>query len=69
MLNIKKTYVTDEKKRLVAVQIDIETYEKIEQVLEDYALVQLIDENNPEDYLPLNEAKDYYDKIRRGDVK
>ena len=66
MLNIKKTYVTDEKKRLVAVQIDIETYEKIEQVLEDYALVQLIDENNPEDYLSLNEAKEYYDKIRRG---
>ena len=64
MLNIKKTYVTDEKKRLVAVQIDIKTYEKIEQVLEDYALVQLIDENNPEDYLSLNEAKEYYDKIR-----
>ena len=63
MLNIKKTYVTDEKKRLVAVQINIKTYEKIEQVLEDYALVQLIDENNPEDYLSLNEAKDYYDKI------
>jgi len=66
MLNIKKTYVTDEKKRLVAVQIDIKTYEKIEQVLEDYALVQLIDENNSEDYLSLNEAKEYYDKIRRG---
>ena len=66
MLNIKKTYVTDEKKRLVAVQIDIKTYEKIEQVLEDYALVQLIDENNPEEYLSLNEAKDYYEKIRRG---
>jgi hypothetical protein len=66
MLNIKKTYVTDEKKRLVAVQIDIKTYEKIEQVLEDYALVQLIDENNPEEYLSLNEAKEYYEKIRRG---
>ena len=68
MLNIKKTYVTDEKKRLVAVQIDIKTYEKIEQVLEDYALVQLIDENNPEDYLSLNEAKEYYDKIRHTDI-
>ena len=66
MLNIKKTYVTDEKKRLVAVQIDIKTYEKIEQVLEDYALVQLIDENNPEEYLSLSEAKEYYDKIRKG---
>ena len=66
MLNIKKTYVTDEKKRLVAVQIDIKTFEKIEQVLEDYALVQLIDENDPGDNLSLNEAKSYYDKIRRG---
>ena len=65
MLKIKKTYVTDEKKNPIAVQIDIDTYQKIEQLLEDYALGQLIDENDPEENLSLNEAKTYYEKIRQ----
>lgn len=47
MLKIKKKILTDEKKRPIAVQLDIKTYEKIEQLLEDYALGQLIEENNP----------------------
>lgn len=60
MLEIKKTYLTDENKRPVAVQVDIETFEKIEQVLEDYALGKLIEENNSIDNLSVNEAKEYY---------
>ena len=65
MLNIKKTYVTDEKKNPIAVQIDIDTYQKIEQLLEDYALGQLIEDNDPGENLSLNEAKTYYEKLRR----
>ncbi len=65
MLKIKKTYVTDEKKKPIAVQIDIDTYQKIEQLLEDYALGQFINENDPGENLSLNEAKTYYEKIRR----
>jgi len=60
MLDIKKTFVTDSKKRPVAVQIDIQTFERIEQLLEDYALGQFIEENNPEDILSVAEAKAYY---------
>jgi len=63
MLKIKKTYVTDEKKKPIAVQIDIDTYQKIEQLLEDYALGQFIDENDPGETLSLNEAKTYYEKL------
>lgn len=62
MLKIKKTYLTDEHKRPVAVQVDIETFEKIEQLLEDYALAQLIKENDPMENLSLNEAQAYYRK-------
>jgi len=65
MLDIKKTYLTDEKKRPVAVQVDIETFEKMEQLLEDYALAQFIEENNPAENLSLNEAKEYYRKLKR----
>lgn len=63
MLDIKKTYVTDSKKRPVAVQVDIQTFEKMEQLLEDYALGQFINENDPEDVLSVAEAKAYYESL------
>ncbi|HEX7585361.1 MAG TPA: hypothetical protein VF373_11780 [Prolixibacteraceae bacterium] len=63
MLEIKKTYVTDSKKRPVAVQVDIQTFEKMEQLLEDYALGQFIGKNDPEDILSVAEAKAYYESL------
>jgi hypothetical protein len=63
MLEIKKTFVTDSKKRPVAVQVDIQTFEKIEQLLEDYALGQFIEENNPDEILSVAEAREYYDSL------
>lgn len=65
MLNIKKKYLTDEKKRPVAVQVDVKTFEKMEQLLEDYALGQLIEENNPDENLSLQEAEKYYSKLKK----
>ena len=63
MLKIKKIYLTDERKRPVAVQVDIKTFERIEQILEDYALGQLINENDPDDNLSLEDAEDYYRQL------
>ncbi len=63
MLEIRKTYITDSKKRPVAVQIDIQTFEKIEQLLEDYALGQFISENDTNDTLSVAEAKAYYESL------
>ncbi len=60
MLEIKKPYVTDCKRRPVAVQVDIHTFEKMDQLLEDYVLGQFVEENNPEDLLSVAEAKAYY---------
>jgi len=65
MLEIKKTFVTDSKKRPVAVQIDIQTFEKMEQLLEDYALGQFIEENDPSEVLSVTEAKTYYESLVR----
>jgi hypothetical protein len=42
MLAIKKRYVVDEQDRRVAVQIDLETFARIEEVLEDLALARWI---------------------------
>jgi hypothetical protein len=65
MLPIKKKYLTDEKKRPVAVQVDIKTFEKMEELLEDYALGQFIEENDPGENLSLNDAKEYYQKFKK----
>jgi hypothetical protein len=66
MLKIKKKYVTDEKNNPLAVQIDIETFKKIEQLLEDYALGQFILENDPDDALSLEDGKAYYKNLEKG---
>ena len=63
MLKIKKKFVVDEKNRPFAVQVDIATFERMEQLIEDYALGQLINENNSNDNLSLEEGKEYYHKI------
>ncbi len=46
MLDIKKTYITVSKNKPLAVQVDIKTFERIERVLENYALGKLIEEND-----------------------
>jgi hypothetical protein len=65
METIDKKYIVDEHDKKIAVQISIETFEKIEEVLENYALFQLIKENEGEEILGLKEAKAYYDRLEK----
>lgn len=65
MLTIKKKYIVNESNERVAVQLDIETYEKIEQLLEDYVLGERMKENRESDRLKANEAKAQYEKMRK----
>ena len=60
---IKKKYIVDEDQRKIAVQIDIDDFEKIEQILEDYALGKLMEENDPSEKLDLQDAKKFYDQL------
>ena len=60
MKEIKRKYIIDENNQKIAVQLDLNTFTKIEEVLENYALVQLIKENEADDSLSLKEAKEYY---------
>ena len=46
-------------------QIDIADFERIEQILEDYALGQLISENDPAENLGLQEAKAFYSQLNK----
>jgi len=65
MKTIKKKYIVDEQQRKVAVQIDIDIFNKIERILEDYALGQLMKENIPSNALDLTEAKKVYAKMKK----
>ena len=58
---IKKKYIVDENNNHIAVQIDIETYQKLEDLLENYALVQLMKDDDGEK-LEVREAKEFYMK-------
>lgn len=63
MDTIKKKYIVDENNNKVAVQLDMATYEKLEEVLENYALIQLMKENENEEKLEIREAKEYYKQL------
>jgi hypothetical protein len=58
-MELKRQYIVDEDNHKVAVQLDIDTFEKIEDVLENYALVQLINADESE-ALSIEDAKKYY---------
>ena len=65
MLTLAKKYIVNDKNKKIAVQIPIETYNKIEEVLEDYALGQYILEVKDEKPLTIAEAKKFYGKRTR----
>lgn len=58
-MEFKRQYIVNEDSQRVAVQLDIDTFEKIENVLENYALVQLINVDDSET-LNIEEARKYY---------
>lgn len=62
MQAIKKKYITDENNKRIGVQLDMDTFNKIEETLENYALYQFIIEDK-DDVLNVQEAKRFYDKL------
>ena len=65
MLEIQKQYVVDEENKKIAVQLSIETFQKIEQLLEDYALTQMMMEVESEPNLDLENAKRQYAELSK----
>ncbi len=58
-MELTRQYIVNEENQKVAVQLDIATFEKIENLLENYALVQLMNTDDSET-LFIGEAKQYY---------
>jgi len=65
METVKRKYIVDEKNRKVAVQLDIKTFNQIEEIMENFALYKLINENKDEETLDIKTAKKYYSKLKK----
>ena len=60
MEEIKKKYIVDNENKIIAVQIDFNLFKKIENVLENFGLMKHIQENDPNDIIELDEAREFY---------
>ncbi len=67
MDTIKKQYIVDENSHKIGVQIDIQTFHKIEEVLENYALAQLINDGENSPPLSLRDAQAYYAQLEKAE--
>jgi hypothetical protein len=65
MIKIKKNYIYDENRKLLAVQIPIEEYKKLEEIIENHVLSNLIDEVTGDEVLDVKEAKDFYNALNK----
>jgi predicted solute-binding protein len=64
MLELHKSIVLDENQKPIAVQIPIEEFERIEEVIENYGLAKLMDEVADDEQLSVQEAKNYYEALK-----
>lgn len=65
-MEIKRKYIVDECNRKVGVQLDIETFEKIEEAMENYGLSHLMQEDEPDnELLDLDQARTYYQTLQK----
>ena len=67
MEEIKRTYIIDEENRKLAVQLDIDTFNKIEELLENYGLIQLMEAAADDEVLGLDDAMAYYQSLEKAD--
>lgn len=65
MINIKRQYIVTDNDRKIGVVLDIETFEKIEELLEDCGLALSMEEVEEEESLSLNEAQRCYAQMKK----
>jgi len=64
-MQLQPNYIVDNHNHKIAVQLDIKTYKKITDVLEDYALFKFMDENKDDEKLSLKDARALYASLKK----
>lgn len=65
MLKLNKSYIVDENNKPIAVQLPIDEFNKLEEIIEDYGLAKLMEETEHEESLSVNEAKNLYTSLKK----
>ena len=64
MLKISKNIVLNENQKPIAVQIPIDEFERLEEIIENYGLAKMMDEARDDERLSFKEAKNYYQSLK-----
>jgi hypothetical protein len=65
-MKINPNYIVDEHNHRIAAQLDIKTFEKIEEIFENHALYRLVQgEDYDDETLDLDSAKEYYEMLEK----
>lgn len=65
MLELHKGIVLDENRKPIAIQIPIEEFERIEEVIENYGLARLMDEATDDEQISVQEARTFYRSLKQ----
>ncbi|HLG30504.1 MAG TPA: hypothetical protein VI387_09865 [Candidatus Brocadiales bacterium] len=65
MLAIHKKIILDEQQKPFAVQIPIDEFERLEEIIENYGLSKLIEEGSDDERLSAEDAKKYYQSLKK----
>lgn len=68
MLEIHKKIVLDENQKPFAVQIPIDEFERLEEVVENYGLAKLMNEVKDDERLSVKDAKKYYQSLKPREI-
>ncbi len=64
-MDLERQHIVDELDHRIAVQLDIRTFEKIEETLQNFALFSLMRDSEEDMELSLDEAKSYYAELEK----
>ncbi len=66
---IKRQYIVDEQNQRIAVQLDIKTFEEIEELLENYALNRLMKQiETDEEIIDFEDGRNFYAELKKADA-
>ena len=63
IVDLKKKYIVNKNQKVVAVLIDIRDFNKLEEVLEDFALSKFMDATNEDEKYTPKEAQGFYKAV------
>jgi hypothetical protein len=66
-MQLQPNYIIDNHNHKIAVQLDIQTYKKITETLENFALFKFMEENQDDEKLSLSDAKQYYQTLKENE--